>query len=70
MQNGTPLHILQELGGWAFIKMVRWYAHLSSEHLRAWVEKPTLELIVNNVPRTGTEGCSLTVLTQSLQGRE
>ena len=33
IQNGTPLHILQELGGWSSYEMVRRYAHLSSEHL-------------------------------------
>jgi integrase len=56
VQNGTPLHVLQELGGWASIKMVQRYAHLSGEHLRAWVEKRALTLVVNNVFRTGTEG--------------
>lgn len=33
IQNGTPLHILKELGGWADLSMVMRYAHLSSEHL-------------------------------------
>ena len=35
IQAGTPLHILQELGGWATLAMVQRYAHLSSEHLAA-----------------------------------
>jgi len=39
VQNGTPLQVLQELGGWSSIKMVQRYAHLSGEHLRAWVER-------------------------------
>jgi integrase len=33
VQNGTPLHVLKELGGWADLTMVLRYAHLSSEHL-------------------------------------
>lgn len=33
IQNGTPQHILQELGGWESPDMVRRYAHLSSDHL-------------------------------------
>ncbi|UUZ47105.1 site-specific integrase [Massilia sp. B-10] len=33
VQNGTPLHVLQELGGWESEAMVRRYAHLSASHL-------------------------------------
>jgi len=33
VQNGTPLHELQQLGGWVNYEMVLRYAHLSSEHL-------------------------------------
>lgn len=33
--NGTPLDELQDLGGWKDPKMVRRYAHLSTEHLAA-----------------------------------
>jgi site-specific recombinase XerC len=33
VQNGTPLHILKELGGWATYEMVQRYAHLAPEHL-------------------------------------
>jgi integrase len=32
-QAGTPLNVLQELGGWESVEMVRRYAHLSGEHL-------------------------------------
>ena len=32
VQNGTPLHILKELGGWASYEMVQRYAHLAPEH--------------------------------------
>jgi integrase len=30
---GTPMHILQELGGWSTPSMVQRYAHLSQSHL-------------------------------------
>jgi integrase len=33
VQAGTPLHVLQELGGWHDGEMVRKYAHLAPEHL-------------------------------------
>lgn len=33
IQAGTPLSVLQELGGWESTEMVRRYAHLSGEHL-------------------------------------
>jgi integrase len=33
IQNGTPIHVLKELGGWADLSMVLRYAHLTSEHL-------------------------------------
>lgn len=36
-QNGTPMHVLQELGGWADVSMLKVYAHLSVDHLRAHV---------------------------------
>jgi integrase len=39
MQAGTPLHVLQELGGWESVEMVRRYAHLSSEHLLQYAER-------------------------------
>src|ERR1019366_752267 len=39
VQAGTPLHLLQELGGWECVEMVRKYAHLSSEHLAEYVDR-------------------------------
>lgn len=33
IQNGTPLMILKEMGGWETLEMVNKYAHLSGEHL-------------------------------------
>lgn len=38
VQAGTPLHALQELGGWASYEMVRVYAHLSSGHLSKYAK--------------------------------
>ena len=39
IQEGTPLHVLQELGGWSSQEMVQKYAHLSCEHLAQWVDR-------------------------------
>ena len=39
VQAGTPLHVLQELGGWESVEMVRRYAHLSTDHLAEYVER-------------------------------
>jgi len=33
-QNGTPINVLQELGGWKSSEMVQRYAHFGMEHLR------------------------------------
>ncbi|MDG6894573.1 tyrosine-type recombinase/integrase [Volucribacter amazonae] len=33
VQNGTPLMVLKELGGWETLEMVQKYAHLNAEHL-------------------------------------
>lgn len=38
---GTPMSVLQELGGWHSAEMVRKYAHLSPEHLAAAAERVT-----------------------------
>lgn len=39
VQAGTPLHVLQELGSWECVEMVRRYAHLSSDHLVQYVDR-------------------------------
>lgn len=36
--NGTPLNVLQELGGWESVEMVRRYAHLGNTHLASYSE--------------------------------
>jgi integrase len=42
VQSGTPLHVLQELGGWQTATMVRRYAHLAVEHLAAYVGRTNI----------------------------
>ena len=37
-QAGTPLDVLQELGGWKSYEMVKRYGHLAVEHLRQFAE--------------------------------
>ena len=39
VQQGTPLHVLQELGGWETAEMVRRYAHLNAEHLAPYADR-------------------------------
>lgn len=41
VQRGTPIEILQELGGWSDYKMVKRYAHFSHEHLKRYVNRYT-----------------------------
>jgi integrase len=36
VQSGTPLPVLQKLGGWASIDMVLRYAHFTDEHLAGY----------------------------------
>jgi integrase len=39
VHSGTPLHVLQELGGWASYAKVHRYAHLAADHLAPWAER-------------------------------
>lgn len=39
VQGGTPLHALQELGGWESVEMVRRYAHLAANHLAEYADR-------------------------------
>ena len=50
VQAGTPLHVLQELGGWECVEMVRKYAHLSSEHLTEYVDRLSRLKVVESEP--------------------
>jgi integrase len=53
VQQGTPLHALQELGGWESSEMVRRYAHFSAEHLAPYADR-LCALRVVDVPVDGT----------------
>lgn len=46
VQNGTPLHVLQELGAWESVEMVRRYAHLGQNHLASYAESLCLLQVV------------------------
>jgi integrase len=39
VQAGTPVNVLQELGGWESADMVRRYAHLAPDHLAEFAER-------------------------------
>jgi integrase len=57
VQAGTPLHVLQELGGWECVEMVRKYAHLSSEHLCEYVDRLSrLKAVENDTREKATIG--------------
>ncbi len=47
VQNGTPLHALQELGGWSSADMVRRYAHLSQQHLAGYADNVCEKVVTN-----------------------
>jgi integrase len=47
-QQGTPLHVLQELGGWETTEIVRRYAYLASAHLAEFVERLARPRVVGN----------------------
>jgi integrase len=53
VQNGTPLHALQELGGWESAEMVRRYAHLNAEHLAPYADRlATLRVVEDSAMGT------------------
>jgi integrase len=58
VQNGTPLHTLQQLGGWASYDMVLRYAHLSSDHLRDAAERISATNLLHR-PFGGVSECVL-----------
>ncbi len=39
VQDGTPIPVLQELGGWESVEMVRRYAHLTADHLAPYADR-------------------------------
>ena len=49
VQNGTPLNVLQELGGWSSYDMVLRYAHLAPDHLSEFASNINLEIVAKSV---------------------
>ncbi len=58
VQNGTPLNVLQELGGWSCYSMVQRYAHLSAEHLAEYANNvcPSQAIVSTLSGTHGEEG--------------
>ena len=48
VQGGTPLHALQELGGWESPEMVRRNAHLTVAHLAPYADRLCALRVVGN----------------------
>ncbi|OIP96463.1 MAG: hypothetical protein AUK56_02070 [Thiomicrospira sp. CG2_30_44_34] len=48
VHRGTPLEVLQELGGWSDYKMVKRYAHFTHQHLKQYVNRPTTAFVTNS----------------------
>jgi integrase len=53
VQMGTPLYVLQEMGGWESPEMVQRYAHFSPEHLRPYADRlqPLREMAESEGPK-------------------
>ncbi|WP_425086097.1 tyrosine-type recombinase/integrase [Thiomicrorhabdus marina] len=47
VNRGTPLEVLQELGGWSDYKMVKRYAHFSHQHLHKYVNSTQNQFSTN-----------------------
>lgn len=54
IQSGVPLSVLQEMGGWESIEMVRRYAHLAPNHLTEHARK--IDDIFGNYDTNTTQG--------------
>jgi integrase len=44
IQNGTPLEVLKELGGWSDLRMVMHYAHHSPSHLASFADNTSKKI--------------------------
>ncbi|EGT5207343.1 site-specific integrase [Cronobacter sakazakii] len=57
IQAGVPLSVLQEMGGWESIEMVRRYAHLAPNHLTEHARQidSILGFCVPNMSHTGNK---------------
>lgn len=54
IQSGVPLSVLQEMGGWGSIEMVRRYAHLAPNHLTEHAKK--IDAIFGSYDTNKTQG--------------
>ncbi|MGY6030717.1 Integrase [Phytobacter sp. AG2a] len=54
IQSGVPLSVLQEMGGWESIEMVRRYAHLAPNHLTEHARK--IDAIFGTTDTNTTQG--------------
>lgn len=43
VQAGTPLIVLQQMGGWASLEMVQRYAHLGADHIAQYANNVTVD---------------------------
>ena len=55
VQAGTPLNVLQELGGWATLEMVLRYAHLGADHLAEHAERIARSRVIRTNSGTATK---------------
>ena len=59
VQAGTPVHVVQELGAWASVEMVKRYAHFTPGHLANYVARfgvsTNLAAVVSYDPATPEE---------------
>jgi integrase len=55
VQGGTPLNVLQELGGWNDYSMVLRYAHLAPEHLAEYANKISDSAHFTHIKTEGTK---------------
>jgi integrase len=54
VQNGTPLNVLQELGGWSSYDMVLRYAHLAPDHLNDYANNVSSIVAKSVAPKNVT----------------
>lgn len=54
VMNGTPLEVLQKLGGWNSLSMVLRYAHLAPEYLATWADNSDRDIYRDNSPQSDT----------------
>ena len=56
VMNGTPLEVLQKLGGWNSLSMVLRYAHLAPEYLATWTDNSDIDRNISTRSDTVSTG--------------